>query len=164
MRIAFVGSQQFNEEALEDFFDKLQDKYPDAVIVTGDGMGAEKAVAWNCARTGLQLCIPEKQRELFGAGAGDVQVSAICKGGWTFGDEGDPPLADVLVIVGDPKGARPALALQWWKRVWSHEGRVLFGWRAPVRHKLVMIADLPREARVSKKARPKHKREAKALA
>ncbi len=157
--VAFVGSMKYDEEKLFDFMDKLAAKYPAATIVTGEGAGAEKAVATYAAELGFTVRIPYKSKERWGSDASSIQVFDVCRG-YSLWDSIQEE-ATVLVLVGDPGGSRPGAAKSWWQRIYGREGQALHGARLAKRHHLHVVATLPKEATAKKRAVSKKKREAR---
>lgn len=108
-RVAFVGGNTVDEDALNSHLIALRRKYPDAIVVTGSGRGAEKTVADLAAFHGFTVEIPELAEN----DKREWQVNDILMG------------ADVIVVVGG--GHRVAIAEQIHKRcdAWRPKGRPL---------------------------------------
>lgn len=104
MRIAFVGGQDYKDDALEAFMYALHAKYPDAVIVTGDGRGSEKQVRRLLEAIGHTIIIPPLRPDLYNDPL-SIQVADILLD------------VDVIVLVGNPDASRNKLATAIWKRI-----------------------------------------------
>ena len=98
---------KFDNVALDRFLWNLRKKYPEAIIVTGNGRGAEVHAADSAAALGLTVERPKLQQEWYGDAAMDCQVSDVLTG------------ADVIIIVGT--GGRTTIALNWLHRMNMHQ-------------------------------------------
>lgn len=110
MRIAIVGGQYFDTNELDRFLFNLAEKYPDAVIVTGEGRGAEKHTAESAKLLGFRVeqhTVTDQHRKWFGDAALDCQVNTI--------------LLDAEIIVLISNGGRCKIALDWWHRMNMHQ-------------------------------------------
>ena len=107
MRIAFIGSAQYDAAALATFLWKLREKHPTATIVTGDGKGAEQNVYEAAQMLGFHVERPELTKLLDPDLALDFQVGQVIID------------ADIIVLVAS--GKRPKLAKDIWNRINLHE-------------------------------------------
>jgi hypothetical protein len=129
VRIAIVGGTDFVPEELEDFLYALNNKYPDAIIVTGNGQGAEKETQRLLEALGMTVEIPRLHTEFkhkeTSFSPTDHQVGTIIEGDFLiYQDENGKTQhrfishrADVIVIVGNPDSSRPRKAINIWKRM-----------------------------------------------
>ena len=146
-RIAIVGGTDFVAEELEDFLYTLNNKYPDATIVTGNGRGAEKEAQRLLEALGMTVEVPRLHTEFkhkeTSFSPTDHQVGTIIEGDFLiYQDENGKtqhrfisPRADIIVIVGNPDSSRAMKAASIWKRMdsWrdAHNQRVLHRVAAP---------------------------------
>lgn len=107
MRIAFIGSAQYDGAALDSFLWKLRDKYPNATIVTGDGKGAEKHVVESASMLGFTVERPPLTELLDPDSAMLFQIGEVIAN------------ADIIVLVAS--GGRPKIAKDIWHRLNIHE-------------------------------------------
>lgn len=133
MRVAVVGGTSYVEAELEEFLYALHSKYPESVVVTGSGRGAEAATKTLLDAIGHTVEVPVEHPEWYGKASGDCQVNDVLVG------------ATVIVAVGSTTGGRVKIAADIHKRLNTHrepENKV----------KLVSVA-----APVKEKAAPKRK-------
>lgn len=107
MRIGFIGAARFDSAALDKFPWNLKAKYPNAVIVTGDGKGAEAHTYESAQMLGFKVKRPELTKLIDPDSAMLLQVGQIVAE------------SDIIVLVAG--GARPKLAKDIWNRINLHE-------------------------------------------
>jgi hypothetical protein len=102
-----VGGISFDPNDLDRFLLSLHEKYPNAVIVTGEAQGSEKHAAESARLLGFTVeTVPEPDANMYGDGTPRVHVERIL----------NLPRVDVIVTMGSPGGRRAKAALEIWKR------------------------------------------------
>jgi len=162
-RIAIVGGTDYVPEELEDFLYALHTKYPDALIITGNGRGAEKEVQRLLEAIGHTVEIPRLHTEFkhkeTSFSPTDHQVGTIIEGDFLiYQDENGKtqhrfisPRADVIIIVGNPDSSRARKATDVWKRMDS--------WRDERNRRPLHRVAAPKAKAKAKKHRTPKKRE-----
>ena len=132
MKIAIIGGHDYDEGKFEDFLYALNQKYPDALIVTGTAVSRKDKpsaeVKAHSLLTGLGhvVEIPDMSTKtaLYLGGGSDLQLGWVLTGQWELFRDGKGVLQhrfisqrpDVIVTVGNPASSRAKQAADHWKK------------------------------------------------
>lgn len=104
MKIALVGGTKFLPNEVDRFLLALQEKHPNATLITGEARGSEKHAAESARLLGFKVEVPALHPEWYGEEAPLCQINDVLIE------------ADVIVTMGVTTGGRAKRAIEIWKR------------------------------------------------